>query len=91
MVGTIFEGGNVDLNKLANMVRDFLRRDGFAETRIKKDDYGHYYDVQGVKSGWWRTLSSSRKAIHVIIEGSPNTTLVISCFLVNSLSPLLTE
>ena len=40
--------------------------------RFSKDSYGHYFDIQGIKSGWWRTISSSRKALHVIIEGAPN-------------------
>ena len=67
-----FKGADVNLKELANEIRDFLRNDGFVKTKIEDDGYGNYFDVQGIKSGWWRTISSTRKAIHVIIEGAPN-------------------
>ena len=67
-----FKGADVNLKELANEIQNFLRNDGFAKTKIEDDGYGNYFDVQGIKSGWWRTISSSRKAIHVIIEGAPN-------------------
>ena len=67
-----FKGADVNLKDLANQIQTFLRNDGFVKTKIEDDGYGNYFDVQGIKSGWWRTISSSRKAIHVIIEGAPN-------------------
>ena len=67
-----FKGDDVNLKDLANQIQTFLRNDGFVKTKIEDDGYGNYFDVQGIKSGWWRTISSSRKAIHVIIEGAPN-------------------
>ena len=67
-----FKGADVNLKELANEIQNFLRNDGFVKTKIEDDGYGNYFDVQGIKSGWWRTISSSRKAIHVIIEGAPN-------------------
>ena len=67
-----FKGADVNLKDLANQIQTFLRNDGFSKVYIEADGYGNYFDVQGIKSGWWRTISSSRKAIHVIIEGAPN-------------------
>ena len=72
MAETVYTGSDVNLKHLANEIQDFLRNDGFTRTKISKDSYGHYFDIQGIKSGWWRTISSSRKALHVIIEGAPN-------------------
>ena len=72
MAETVYTGRNVEIKYLANEIQDFLRNDGFTKTKISKDSYGHYFDIQGIKSGWWRTISSSRKALHVIIEGAPN-------------------
>ena len=67
-----FKGADANLKELAERIQNFLRTDGFVKTKIEDDGYGNYFDVQGIKSGWWRTISSSRKAIHVIIEGAPN-------------------
>ena len=72
MPETLHVGKNIDIKKLAYRIQKFLSTEGFAKTRVTKDPYGHYFDVSGIKSGWWRTLSSSRKAVHVIIDGAPN-------------------
>ena len=63
---------NVDLKQLAEKIQQFFYDDDFAEVKIDEDPNGTWFEIQARKIGALRTVISSRKAIHVIIKGSPN-------------------
>ena len=63
---------NVDLKKLAQTIQQFFYDDGFSEVRMDEDQNRTWFEIQARKKGVLRTVGSSRKAIHVIVKGSPN-------------------
>ena len=63
---------NVDLKKLTQKIQQFFYDDGFSEVRLAEDPHGTWYEIQARKTGAFRTVVSSRKAIHTIIKGNPN-------------------
>ena len=63
---------NVDLDKLAARIEDFLNNNGFDEVKIDKNTTDRWIEIQARKSGFGRTLVSSRKVIHIGIVGTPN-------------------
>ena len=65
-------GRNVDLDKLTEKIESFLTIDGFTEIKIDKDTTNNWIEIQARKSGFGRTLVSSRKVIHIGIVGTPN-------------------
>lgn len=64
---------NIDLSLLANEIERFFQNDGFHEVMVDKDPNGTWFDIQARKTGVLRTIVSSRKVIHVIIKGQPNS------------------
>ena len=66
-------GRNVDLDKLTEKIEGFLTIDGFDEVKIDKNTTEHWIEIQARKSGFGRTLVSSRKVIHIgiIIRRTP--------------------
>jgi len=69
----IFNNKNVDLKKLAKLIEKFFQGDNFSEVRLLEDPNGSWYEVQARKTGMLRTLTSSRKSLHVAIKGSPDS------------------
>ena len=63
---------NVDLKKLGEKIQQFFYDDGFSEVVMYDDPNGGWYEIQARKTGAFRTVVSSRKAIHTIIKGNPN-------------------
>ena len=63
---------NVDLKKLGEKIKQFFYDDGFSEVVMYDDPNGGWYEIQARKTGAFRTVVSSRKAIHTIIKGNPN-------------------
>lgn len=66
----------VDLKKLSEKIHQFFYDDGFSEVRIDEDPHGTWFQIQARKTGALRTVVSSRKAIHVIIKGTPDKFVV---------------
>jgi len=69
----IFNNKNIDLKKLAKLIEKFFQGDNFSEVRLLEDPNGSWYEVQARKTGMLRTLTSSRKSLHVAIKGSPDS------------------
>ena len=70
--GAIWKNKNVDLEKLAQKIEDFFHADGFTEVRQEESDDKNQYVVQAKKAGVLRTLTSTRKVLTVVIDGTPN-------------------
>ena len=62
---------NVDLDKLAARIEDFLNNNDF-EVKIDKNTTDRWIEIQARKVGFVRTIIASRKAIHVVIDGTSN-------------------
>ena len=69
----IFDNKNVDLKKLAKLIEKFFNGENFSEVGMMEDPNGSWYQVQAKKTGVFRTLTSSRKSLHVMIKGSPDS------------------
>jgi len=69
----IFDDKNVDLKKLAKLIEKFFNGENFSEVGMMEDPNGSWYQVQAKKTGVFRTLTSSRKSLHVMIKGSPDS------------------
>ena len=65
-------GRNVDLDKLAARIEDFLAIDGFDEVKIDKNTTDRWIEIQARKGGAGRTIIAGRKAVHIGIIGTPN-------------------
>lgn len=63
---------NVDIKKLTEKIHQFFYDDGFSEVRLEEDPHGSWFQIQARKTGALQTVTSSRKAIHVIVKGDPN-------------------
>ena len=63
---------NIDLKAVAKDVYEFFIEDGFPDVKVDEDPNGNWYEIQATKKGALRTLTSSRKAIHIILKGDPN-------------------
>ena len=70
--GASWKNKNVDLEKLAQKIEDFFHADGFTEVRQEESDDKNQYVVQAKKAGVLRTLTSTRKVLTVVIDGTPN-------------------
>ena len=70
--GAHWKNKNVDLKKLAEKLVDFFYADGFSEVRQEESADKTQYVVQAKKAGVARTLTSTRKAITIVIRGDPN-------------------
>jgi len=68
-----FNNKNVDLKKLAKLIEKFFNGENFSEVGMMEDPNGSWYQVQAKKTGVFRTLTSSRKSLHVMIKGSPDS------------------
>ena len=66
--GAHWTGKNVDLVKLTEQIVDWFYADGFAE--VRKDNDGEIFTIQARKTGKLRTLTSTRKALTVVIKGN---------------------
>ena len=62
---------NVDLDKLVARIEDFLNNNDF-EVKIDKNTTDRWIEIQARKVGFVRTIIASRKAIHVVIDGTSN-------------------
>ncbi len=69
----IFNNKNVDLKKLAKLIENFFHSENFSEVSMLEDPNGSWYEVQARKKGILRTLTSTRKSLHVVIKGSPDS------------------
>ena len=67
-----FVNKNVDLKKLSERVQQFFYDDGFGEVRADEDPNSSWFEIQARKTGAFRTVISSRKAIHIVIKGTSN-------------------
>jgi len=63
---------NVDLKQLTEKIKKFFYADKFSEVQSFDDPSGNFIQIQARKTGVFRTLTSQRKAIQVIIRGDPN-------------------
>ena len=70
--GAHWENKNIDLKQLADKLVDFFYADGFSEVRQEESSDETKHIVQAKKGGALRTLSSTRKAITIVIRGDPN-------------------
>ena len=70
--GASWKNKNVDLEKLTQRIEDFFYADGFSEVRQEESDDKTQYVVQAKKAGVLRTLTSTRKVLTVVIDGTPN-------------------
>ena len=70
--GSRWENKNVDLKQLADKLVDFFYADGFSEVRQEESDDKTQHVVQAKKAGVLRTLTSTRKVLTVVIDGTPN-------------------
>ena len=70
--GASWKNKNVDLEKLAQRIEDFFYADGFSEVRQEESDDKTQHVVQAKKAGVLRTLTSTRKVLTVVIDGTPN-------------------
>jgi len=68
---------DVDLKLLADSVYNFFKNDHFHEIKIDKDDSGSWYEIHARKTGVWRTVTSQRKSIIIVIRGNPNRFSVV--------------
>ena len=67
-----WQNRNVDLKKLTEKIKKFFYADNFSEVQNFEDPNGAYIQIQARKAGVFRTLTSQRKAIQVIIRGESN-------------------
>jgi len=67
-----WQNKNVDLKQLTEKIKKFFYADKFSEVQNFEDPNGAYIKIQARKTGVFRTLTSQRKAIQVIIRGDPN-------------------
>ena len=70
--GASWKNKNIDLEKLAQRIEDFFHADGFPQVRQDTSTNKTQYVVQAKKAGVLRTLTSTRKVLTVIIDGTPN-------------------
>ena len=70
--GSNWHNKNIDLEKLTHKIADWFYADGFPEVRKEISSDKTQYLVQARKGGVLRTLTSTRKALTVVIEGSPD-------------------
>ena len=70
--GAIWKNKNIDLEKLAQRIEDFFYADGFSEVRRDASANKTQYVVQAKKAGVLRTLTSTRKVLTVVIDGTSN-------------------
>ena len=70
--GASWKNKNVDLEKLTQRIEDFFYSDGFSEVRQEESDDKTQHVVQAKKAGVLRTLTSTRKVLTVVIDGTPN-------------------
>ena len=70
--GASWKNKNVDLEKLAQRIEDFFYADGFPEVRRDVSTDKTQYIVQAKKAGVLRTLTSTRKVLTVVIDGTSN-------------------
>lgn len=66
-----FKNKNVKLLSLAKELEQFFHEQKFSDVLIEEDPDGKWFDVQAKKGGIGATLSNTRKAIHVLIQGKP--------------------
>ena len=70
--GSNWYNKNIDLEKLTHKIADWFYADGFPEVRKEISNDKTQYLVQARKGGVLRTLTSTRKALTVVIEGNPD-------------------
>jgi uncharacterized protein YjbI with pentapeptide repeats len=68
-----FHGKNIDLNKLADSIREYLKQSKF-DTRFFDDhtsDESRFH-IQAVRGGKFRTITTRRQKVDVLIMGNPS-------------------
>jgi|ETNmetMinimDraft_9_1059917.scaffolds.fasta_scaffold110550_1 hypothetical protein len=70
--GSNWRNKNIDLENLTHKIADWFYADGFPEVRKEISRDKTQYIVQARKGGMLRTLTSTRKALTVVIEGRPD-------------------
>ena len=67
-----WQNKNVDLKQLTEKIKKFFYANKFSEVQNFDDPNGTYIKIQARKAGVFRTLTSQRKAIQIIIRGESN-------------------
>jgi len=67
-----WQNKNVDLKQLTEKIKKFFYANKFSEVQNFDDPNGTYIKIQARKTGVFRTLTSQRKAIQIIIRGESN-------------------
>jgi len=67
-----WQNKNVDLKQLTEKIKKFFYANKFSEVQNFDDPNGAYIQIQARKAGVFRTLTSQRKAIQIIIRGESN-------------------
>jgi len=67
-----WQNKNVDLKQLTEKIKKFFYANKFSEVQNFEDPNGAYIQIQARKAGVFRTLTSQRKAIQIIIRGEPS-------------------
>ena len=67
-----WQNKNVDLKQLSEKIKKFFYANKFSEIQNFDDPNGTYIKIQARKAGVFRTLTSQRKAIQIIIRGESN-------------------
>ncbi len=67
-----FEGKNVDLQRLADLIKNFGEANSF-ETRMVSDQTlpPSWFQIQALKTGKGRTIVGARRCLDVVIRGKP--------------------
>ena len=64
-----FQGKNVELKKVAELVNSFFTEEGF---KVQYAEHPNGYLVQAAKGGFLRTLLAMDRAFTVVVEGEPS-------------------
>ncbi len=67
-----WQNKSVDLKKLTEKIKKFFYTNKFSEIQNFEDSNGSYIQIQARKVGIFRTLTSQRKIIQIIIRGEPD-------------------
>lgn len=72
-----FYGKNIDLDRLANDISQYLMNSGF-KTEVFRDSIPGEarLHIQAIKSGKWRTVAAMRQKADIIIMGVPHDFII---------------
>ncbi len=64
-----YQGKNVELKKVAELVKTFFTEEGF---KVQDTEHPRGFLVQATKGGFLRTLLAMDRAFTIVIEGDPS-------------------